>query len=219
MRGRRTATIGATAPLAVPLLGTYPPLRRIAVGRPRSAEREEKGGTHALFALDVKLAAHPSGELPADGQAQSRTAFAAAEGAVHLNERLEDAVEVRHIDQRGPARRGEFRRVSEQVEQDLPELLRVGPNQAWRRRREYLVGNSFRRELGLGDRGYVCHHFREVHRTQVIRDAATLHLRHIEHVLDERQQVFLRALDPRQRRLLLRGHLPVKPSTISCTCP
>src|SRR5439155_2353097 len=118
--------------------------RRRAARGPWQDDRER--GARAGFALDDDVAAHRAGELATDRQAKTGSLNRSRQTAVPLDEGLEDRIAtlrwdagtgVRDQDAKlvrthlavelDPAGRCELDRVRDQVEDELLELLRLGP--------------------------------------------------------------------------------------------
>jgi glucose-1-phosphate thymidylyltransferase len=119
-------------------------------GSPRAARRSACGerAPRARRALGREVAAHAARQVAADGQPEPRALGGAREVGAHLHERLEDRSSLSAAmpmpvsrtrtrtraaarrrasrDPRGRPRRRELDGVREQVEQHLPQLLRVG---------------------------------------------------------------------------------------------
>src|SRR5436305_3133099 len=118
----------------------------LVLRRHRSSQPDGKYRSFPELTLPAELSAHPSGEIATDRQPKPSPLSLAIVGAIHLNKRLEDRLELvcwnpdarvsdvnEDVSARSPAThrdaaplRGVANRIREQVDQDLSQFLGVG---------------------------------------------------------------------------------------------
>src|SRR5579862_4906855 len=74
--------------------GADTPEHAVSESVPSAGDGERKGRPDAQYALDREVAAHPSREIAADGEAEPRAFVRPSQGRADLHERLEDRREL-----------------------------------------------------------------------------------------------------------------------------
>ena len=208
--------------------------RRLGAGVPRGQE-EGEGAALAGRAHHVDRAAEQARDLAADRQPEPGAAVLPARRAVGLLERLEDRAAASRAGCRSPCRAprrrgrplraraaragsvsvtppvdGELERVRQQVLEDLLQAVDV----AEERLRQLLAHSDLEGQALLGRHVperllEVVAHLREREDVRVDRHLARLHLREVEDLVDELQEIVARREDGLRELHLLGGQVPV----------
>src|SRR5262245_24491923 len=148
----------------------FPP--RLANTRPPAWQREREAGPRTQRALGYEIAVHHARQIAADRQAKSYAVLLTSKWPAHLHERLEahlgprggnaptrvphvevDRLLMLHaIDRDGAIGAGELDRVGDEVDENLPRLLAVGPDAERRIAPTVRIGDAFGDRLRLRER-------------------------------------------------------------------